>query len=586
MKTNIQNQIQKELQEFTENITIVGSWTFNQKKTIEQDILYYNSKFVDGDIDEEGFKLFFNNITRPTCGTTTKAIDIDTKDILLLTSPGGNSLKTWFYKRDLNYWFKKKNFGKTLNRICEELPVFGSVVLKKAGKGDVEFVNLKNFVCEQNADTLDQSNYIIEQHYYTPVEFQRIGKEKGWKNIDEVLKLYNGSREQYIRVFERYGMIEDDNGEFNYEMVLVADIPSDVKRNKQTENEIYGNLILGEKKVEKHPYFEIHIFKIPGRWLGFSIPELLEDPQIRINEITNQEARSSYWSALRLWFSTDDGIKRNLLRSVSDGDILDTDNIQAVPMEDRNTYVTYQAQKEQWKQNAQELTFSYDVVRGARMPAGTPLGSAQLSAAMSISYFDQIKENVSLDIKKLLYEYILPSFKETSNKAHIIRISGEDLDKLVELEVESNARKKWFEYIMKNNRVPPQELIDTIKEVNRSALLKKGGELMVGIEAGWFDDVMYDIEIVITDESMDTATQALNLVQALQTITQNPNVLQDPTQKRIFAKYLEAGGINLNDIEANIPRTTQMPMEVQPVGGGISGLGKQQTNIKNKEIKL
>jgi len=160
------------------------------------------------------------------------------------------------------------------------------------------------------------------------------------------LKLYNGSKEQYIRVFERYGMIEDDNGEFNYKMVLVADIPSDVKRNKQTENEIYGNLILGEKKVEKHPYFEIHIFKIPGRWLGFSVPELLEDPQIRINEITNQEARSSYWSALRLWFSTDDGIKRNLLRSVSDGDILNTDNIQAVPMEDRNTYVTYQAQKE------------------------------------------------------------------------------------------------------------------------------------------------------------------------------------------------------------------------------------------------
>jgi hypothetical protein len=191
-----------------------------------------------------------------------------------------------------------------------------------------------------------------------------------------------------------------------------------------------------------------------------------------------------------------------------------------------------------------------------------------------------------LDIKKLLYEYILPSFKETARKAHIIRIAGEDLDKLVELEVESNARKKWFEYIMKNNRVPPQELIDTIKDVNRNLLLKKGGELMVGIEADWFDDVMYDIEIVITDESMDTATQALNLVQALQTITQNPNVLQDPTQKRIFAKYLEAGGINLNDIEANIPRTTQMPMEVQPVGGGISGLGKQQTNIKNKEIKL
>jgi len=111
-----------------------------------------------------------------------------------LTSPGGNSLKTWFYKRDLNYWFKKKNFGKVLNRICEELPVFGSVVLKKAGKGDVEFVNLKNFVCEQNADTLDQSNYIIEEQHvlHSQLSFKELERKKVGKNIDEVLKLYNG----------------------------------------------------------------------------------------------------------------------------------------------------------------------------------------------------------------------------------------------------------------------------------------------------------------------------------------------------------------------------------------------------------
>ena len=60
----------------------------------------------------DGFKQFFFNVVRPACGTTTKAIDIDTKDIILMTAPGGSSIKTWFLQRSLNNWFKRKEFGK------------------------------------------------------------------------------------------------------------------------------------------------------------------------------------------------------------------------------------------------------------------------------------------------------------------------------------------------------------------------------------------------------------------------------------------------------------------------------------------
>ena len=74
---------------------------------------------------------------------------------------------------------KKDEFGKTLNRISRELPQFGSVVIKYH-KGKSYFVNLKNFIVEQNADCLDFSNYIIEQHFFTPMEFKKIAKEQGW----------------------------------------------------------------------------------------------------------------------------------------------------------------------------------------------------------------------------------------------------------------------------------------------------------------------------------------------------------------------------------------------------------------------
>ena len=568
---NIKSKIQEELQEFDRDITIIDNWNFNQRRTIQQAILYFNSKFVDGDM-VDGFKQFFFNVVRPACGTTTKAIDIDTKDIILMTAPGGSSIKTWFLQRSLNNWFKRKEFGKILNRISEELPIYGSVVLKKV-KDDVKFVNLKNFICEQNADTLDQSNYIIEQHLYTPIEFMKIGKEKKWDNIKEIIDLYKGSKEQYIRVFERYGLCKDGD-ELKYKMILVADIPTDIKLNKQQEIEINNSIVLVSEEIETHPYFEIHMFKIPGRWLGCGIPELLEDPQIRLNEVTNQEARSSYWASKRLWQTRDPGVKRNLLGKSKDGDILCVDEeINPVPMEDRNTYATYSAQTEKWKANTQALTFSYDVIRGQRTPAGTPLGSAQLSASMSLSYFDQIKENIALDIKELLYSFILPSFEKYASKEHIIRIVGEDIDKLSEMIVETRARKKFFDFILRNGKIPSPEERDIMKEIILQQIKGKG-EFMIKIDDGWLKDTKYDVDIVITDESIDATTQASNLIQGLQAIAQNPGFLQDPTQKKFFAKYLESGGINLYDMEASAPKE---PLSVvadiatpTPMGGGIS----------------
>ena len=568
---NIKSKIQEELQEFDRDITIIDNWNFNQRRTIQQAILYFNSKFVDGDM-VDGFKQFFFNVVRPACGTTTKAIDIDTKDIILMTAPGGSSIKTWFLQRSLKNWFKRKEFGKVLNRIAGELPVYGSVVLKKV-KDDVKFVNLKNFICEQNADTLDQSNYIIEQHLYTPIEFMKLGKEKKWDNVKEIIDLYKGSKEQYIRVFERYGLCEEYD-ELKYKMILVADIPTDIKLNKQQEIEINESIVLASEEIETHPYFEIHMFKIPGRWLGCGIPELLEDPQIRLNEITNQEARSSYWASKRLWQTRDPGVKRNLLGKSKDGDILCVDEeINPVPMEDRNTYATYSAQTEKWKANTQELTFSYDVIRGQRTPAGTPLGSAQLSASMSLSYFDQIKENIALDIKSLLYSFILPSFEKYASKEHIIRIAGEDIDKLSEMILDTRERKRFFDFILKTGKIPSPEERDIMKEILLQQIKGKG-EFMIKIDNGWLKDVHYDVDIAITDESIDAATQASNLIQGLQAIAQNPGFLQDPTQKKFFAKYLESGGINLYDMEASAPRE---PLSVgaevgtpTPMGGGIS----------------
>lgn len=567
MKLNIE----QELKEFKEPITILDGWEYSQKDTVEQDICYYNSKYVEGDIDSDGLKLYFYNISRAACGTTTKAIDIDTKDFRLSNAPGGNALKTWFYERDLKYWLKSQQFGKVLNRIARELPQFGSVVLKY-NNGDVHFVDLRNFICEQNADSLDLSNYIIEQHYYTPTEFKRVGKKKGWENVDKVIDLYRGSKEQYIRVFERYGEVED-NGFYDYKMVLVADIPTDIKKSDLARFEINDNIILGEKLVDRHPYKEIHINKIPGRWLGMGIPEILSENQIRINEIFNQQVKSSYWNSLRLWQTRDPGAGRNLLTDSQNGDILVIeDPLQPVDMQDRNLS-HFVKEVEMWESNARSQTFSTDIMRGERTPAGTPLGAAQLSTAQAMSFFDQMREDYVLEIKDLFWRFVIPGFRKTSNKEHIVKIVGEDVQYINELIKQTNVDLRVKEYIRTTGKVPTTKEIEMFKKLEdvRNENVK---ERDWKIPEGWYKDIMFDFDIIITDESQSAAVLAQALIQAFQMIQADPTTLTDPVKKGLFSQYLEKIGINLYDIESKIIKNDEPVMQpTGPAGGGVSAPG-------------
>ena len=152
MEADIFKQINKELQEWkTQYIRIVAGLRFKQKDTIEQIYRFYNSTFLDGEYDSEGYKKYFFNIVKNPCYVATKAIDFDTKDINLLTPAGQNPIKTWLADRDLKYWMREKKFGEILNRIFFKLPILGTAVLKQVGK-DLFFIDLRNFIVEQNTD--------------------------------------------------------------------------------------------------------------------------------------------------------------------------------------------------------------------------------------------------------------------------------------------------------------------------------------------------------------------------------------------------------------------------------------------------
>ena len=585
---NTLDTIRKEIDDFNDNsIKIVDGYEFNQRDTINKIYLYYNSKYQSGDIDDQGDKKYFNNITRNPCNVAAKAVDFDTKDIRIQTAGGGNPLKTWFFERDLKFWMKDQGFGKTLNRLFHELPIFGSVVLKIIDNVP-HFVDLRNFVVEQSADSLDKSGYIIEVHNYTPMEFRKTGKEKGWDNIEKVMKDFRAMDVPYIKVYERYGEVEK-NGTYDYKRTLLADVGKDI-----IEHDVvtpYQGYLLEEKPVKSHPYREFHWEKIPGRWLGIGRVEIIFDPQVRVNEISNQQAKSSYWSTLRLWQTRDEGLGSNLLTDVDNGDVLIVeDPLTQVDMADRNL-AYYSQEISRWMQNRDELTFSYDINRGERLPAGTPLGSAQLAAGMVSSYFDQIREDIAMEVKTLLYDVIIPGFKKQNSTEHVLRIAGEDLDKINTLMIEQKANDEFLNYVAREQSIPTRAQFDIMKSAV-GELIKQGQEKVLTIPAKFYDNLKYKIDISIVGESTDSRVKAANTMMAMQAIQSDPTILQDPAKKKLFFYLLEQGGLNPYDIisseDIKSPADEMLSAGApQRGGGGVSKpsmpnsaiSGTQQTQI-------
>lgn len=565
--TDILNQIKSEIEIFNnKSIEVVPGFEFNQKSTLNRIYLYYHSRYESGDIDDQGDKKYFYNISRKPCNVATKAIDFDTKHINLQTAGGGIPLKTWFFEKDLKFWMKNQIFGKVLNRIFKELPKFGSVVLKIID-GKIYFVDLRNFVVDQSADSLNESDHIIEIHNYTLSGFRRLGKEKKWGNIEEVVALFEEMDTTYITVYERYGEVQnEEDGNYTYKRVTIADVGKD--EDGDEDNKEYKGIILSEEKIDKHPYREFHFEKIPGRWLGVGRVEVVFDPQIRTNEISNQQVKSSYWATLRLWQTRDEGVNRNLLTDVDNGEVINAESeITQIDMADRNL-AYYANEIARWLGNRDELTFSYDVISGERLPAGTPLGSAQIAAGMAGSYFDQIREDVAMDIKEMLYEVIIPQFKKENSAEHALNLTGEDLDKVNDLIIESQMRKKVFDFLVREKKLPNIVQVDLIKSI-LSKQVKKGKEKLLKIPSSFYDNVKYKIDIVITGEALDNRVKAANLFSALQAITADPTLLIDPIKKKFFYKFLEQGGINPVDLESE----KEMPSieEVgKRAGGGVS----------------
>lgn len=586
MTTNIFSQIRLENNDFFNGSISPNGYNFNQYATIKKCALYNDSKFED-DSPYLGRKKQFFNIVNPPCEVATKMLNVDTKNIKLWATNPKSYWSTYLLEKELKYWLKQSEFAETLNKLAEELPIFGSVVLEKTKKG-ADVVDIRRLILDPSVDCIGDSRFITTIHYMTPTEL----RNTTWENVETAIDRFgnikapdsyedkSGASNQqdstpYIKIYKRYGEVPEyflkggtsDKMIRSVFIVAGADI---VEKNSEGKEIGEAGVIMfkAEWKKDDYPFKDFHYTRVKGRWLGRGIVEMLFQTQARINELKNQKRVSMEISAMHLFTTPDKQIVRNVLTDLESGDLLISPNgIQPIATEERNL-AAFQQEELSYLQQADKLTFAYDAVRGENPAATTPLGTTQIITAQASSVFGFKRENICIAYRDFFNELVMPQLLADLSADHVMRFTGssQELMKLDTMASELYANNFIKSKILSGETVTQDE-VDQEKAKAIKEYKKLGTSRFLAMKKAFYDDTEFEFDYVIDNENYDANAIATNLKTVISDIASNPAILQDPRLKLMYFKFAERLGINQAELEAADDQAQEMQESIQQQQG-------------------
>ena len=528
------------------NTELVQNPAFAEKQWEVLDLVdrYMLSQYRDSDIDSLGQKKLFYNIVSLPVDIATKQLDIDTKDIQIIATDE-NYWSSWVMGKELNLWMKEQFFGTLLNKMAHRYARDGHLVCKKVGK-EVQIVPIKALMFRPDTNNKIQNIPVVELHYYKKDEFEKVAKDRGW-NTEGVTFNPNSTitstapstpssaldeDRDYpaydIIVYEYYfpkGYQEDDDKNYN---IITSD-----------------GILLAETSRTSSPYKDIPWEIIFGRTSGRGQVEKLFDEQIYLNRIANYKAEGLSWTSKHIFQTRDNAINTNLLFETENGDVMPVNSeIQPISTEERNLSF-YGYEEGRWENNAYSRTFTTEPLAGQRSPAGTPLGSTILQAQMAGGYYKQKKEELANFIKEIIWDWVLPEFKNDNRAEHEVLLSNIlDNDRMSEQFLKMQLDDRMNKLLKKGQYMSPEQL--QIRKAINAEIIKNS---KLNIPKGIYDNLKQKISILITGEEIDTASKLTTLQTVFQIIASNPTVFRDKRVRKVFDAMLNLSGINPQDLD-------------------------------------
>lgn len=621
---DIFSQVRDERADFLNNeVEVVPGYNFSQYNTIKKAHLYYNSHYEKGDYEEVNGvmrKKIFHNLSRWRCEVSTKMIDMDIRDFILVSNKHDTDWNVFMLEKELKVWLKKNKMGQVLNEISRLLPVYGSVVLYKTKDGaNVE--DLRYFYVDQSASTLKDARYILKRLLLSHQDMRKMGKY-GWENVQEAIDKFSGKYNQgydlqgvstaskgsrlfyegagtkqvtqatmapLVEVFERYGEVplswftdkESDENEYVLAKYCVAGVDSSITN---AEGVIIAEegVVLYKEQIDELPFKEVHYTKTEGRWLGQGIVEILFENQRVINQLKQAEFLGHELGSIQLFQSRDETIAQNITTDLQSGEILKVKSeITPIVTEMRDT-VGLQNSMAKIEEHSDSLTFSRDVVSGENPPASATLGAVQIQTQQTTAVFDYKKENIGLFLGEYIKDLVFPQIEKELNKAHVLRLTGTmaEMQKLRKNYATRYANRKIIEHVIANDSSAPeidQMLYEKYVQEGTKQIGLHGDKIWADVQEKFFKDLDYEVDIVSTGENKNIYSQINNGNALLMALAKDPTLAIDPIKKKILFKVMSAMGWHMSELEDMDNEAQQIQNDLQGLQGQLlQGQGGQQ----------
>ena len=563
---------------------------YSQYETIGTIEAYLNSKHTSGSEDALGREKPFFNIVVAASNIWMRATDIDRKNIKFKATKVKHIIPSFLANIILQDWMKRTNFGSFLNDWGRTLARYGSAVTKFVEKDGVLHINVAPWN-KLITDQIDfESNVKIFKFYLTPAQL-RLNKTYDQQVVKDLLDSVETRKtigQQTIDTLADYIELYEVQG----------NLPVSMLTGKQEDDDAYTDQIhiisysskadftLYSGKIKKQQYHKADLIKEDGRAMGIGAVEHLFQAQWMANH-SIKLAKDQLELVSKIIYQTADKnyAGRNALTAIENGDIFIHDDNKPITQVNNTGHdlTSLQNFMVQWQNQAKEITSTPDAISGNTMPSGTAYRQVAILNQESHSLFELMTENKGIALEEMFREWIIPYIKTKLNtKEEIVAIL--DSQKIKQLDT-------WY-LNTKATKIVNRKIIDEVlngntisKEQQDEMFNKESAELQAQLgqlgntrylkpseidDATWkdiFKDFDWEIEVEVTNEQSDKEAMMTTLTTVLQTIAQNPNILQDPVMKTIFSKIVEATGA-LSPIEISQDMAQQTPpQEPQAIGG-------------------
>jgi hypothetical protein len=206
------------------------------------------------------------------------------------------------------------------------------------------------------------------------------------------------------------------------------------------------------------------------------------------------------------------------------------------------------------------------------MPSGTPFRAIAIQNQEAQSLFNYRKEEMGIFLNELFTDWIIPHIKKNLQKQDTLTADFDDEEleiideELIKLNVRDEVKKR-----MLNMEATTVDDYNTLKQLERERINKKlKKRRFLELPKDYFKDVEFKLDILITGEQINKSAVFETMANIMQTVAQNPQILQDPTLRKIFNKIIELSGIGISPAQLATPQVQPQATPAPQLNPGLN----------------